>query len=78
MGTNNTRGKILRSRMDLGKQNLIGKEIFNGEINRSYLTQKRFKVTEKSGSHYTIISDKPIEELQAKEKYKGCAITPLI
>lgn len=78
MASQSMRGKLKREFSTVIKQDLIKAVKFEGEINRSYLTQKRFKVTEKSGSHYTILSDKPIEELQAKEKYKGCLITPLI
>lgn len=78
MSINNSRGRPRREHSTVVKQDLIKAIKFEGEINRSYLTQKRFKVTEKSGSHYTILSDKTIEELQAKEKYKGCLITPLI
>ena len=77
MASDRPRGSLRKEPFST-KQDLITRRVFEGEINRSYLTQKRFKVTEKNGSHYTILSDKTVEELQAKEKYKGCLITPLI
>lgn len=78
MASNNTRGRILRSQMNLDKQNLIGRELFSGEINRSYEKFPRYKVTDNKNMSWTISSQKSLEDLKSMDKYKGCSIVPTV
>jgi len=60
------------------KLDLIGHTKFQGEINRSYQSLPKFRVTDKKGMSWGISSSKSIEELLTQDKYKGCMIVKTI